>query len=174
MKVDGSARVGQHTDIGLDDRTDGDMIDWMSDHAWATWVGLAVILALVELMSLDLVLLMFALGALAAAVVVGFGAPFWVAILVFAAVSLALLFFVRPSVVARLHAGPTLTSGHDALVGRSGVVDVPVDAHGGRIKLNGEIWSARAATDSAAFDIGAEVLVTKIDGATAVVTNKES
>ena len=132
-----------------------------------------MILALIELMSLDLVLLMFALGALAAAVVAGFGAPLWAAILVFAAVSLALLFFVRPSVVARLPAGPTLTSGHDALIGRSGIVTEPVDARGGRIKLSGEVWSARAAPESAAFDIGTEVLVTKIDGATAVVTNKE-
>jgi membrane protein implicated in regulation of membrane protease activity len=146
----------------------------MSDHAWVTWIGLAVILALVELLSLDLVLLMFALGALAAAVVAALGAPFWVAILVFAAVSLALLFFVRPSVVARLHAGPTLTSGHDALVGRSGVVTEPVTARGGRIKLNGEIWSARAVPETAAFDVDTEVLVTMIDGATAVVTNKES
>lgn len=150
------------------------MTDWMSDHAWATWIGLAVILALVELMSLDLVLLMFALGALAAAVVAAFGAPLWFAVLVFAAVSLALLFFVRPSVVARLHAGPTLTSGHDALVGRSGVVTEQVDAHGGRIKLAGEVWSARTGSEVAVFEIGTEVLVTKIDGATAVVTNKES
>ncbi len=150
------------------------MTDWMSEHAWATWLGFAVILALIELMSLDLVLLMFALGALAAAVVAGFGAPLWAAILVFAAVSLALLFFVRPSVVARLHAGPTLTSGHDALIGRSGIVTEPVDAGGGRIKLSGEVWSARAVSESAVFDIGTEVLVTKIDGATAVVTNKES
>ena len=150
------------------------MTDWMSDHAWITWIGLAVVLALVELVSLDLVLLMFAIGALAAAVAAALGAPFWVAVLVFAAVSLALLFFVRPSVVARLHAGPTLTSGHDALVGRTGVVTEPVTARGGRIKLNGEIWSARAAPETAAFEIDTEVLVTKIDGATAVVTNKES
>lgn len=150
------------------------MIDWMSDHAWATWIGLAVILALVELMSLDLVLLMFAFGALAAAVVAGFGAPVWVAVLVFAAVSLGLLFFVRPSVVARLHAGPTLTSGHDALIGRSAVVAEPVDSRGGRIKLAGEVWSARSALDTAVFDTGTEVLVARIDGATAVVTTKES
>lgn len=150
------------------------MIDWMGDHPWAAWIGLAVILALVELMSLDLVLLMFALGALAAAAAAAFGAPFWVAILVFAGVSLALLFFVRPSVVARLHQGPTLTSGHAALIGRAAVVDEPVDAHGGRIKLAGEVWSARSALDTDVFDTGTEVLVTKIDGATAVVTNKES
>src|SRR5882757_8048498 len=124
------------------------MVDWLSDHAWASWIGLAVVLALVELMSLDLVLLMFAIGALAAAVVAGFGAPLWAAVLVFAAVSLGLLFFVRPSVVAKLHAGPTLTSGHDALIGRTGVVAEPVDSHGGRIKLAGEVWSARAADDT--------------------------
>lgn len=150
------------------------MIDWIRDHAAATWIGVAVVLALVEMMSLDLVLLMFAIGALAAAVSAGFGAPLWVAILVFALVSLAGLLLVRPPVVARLHAGPTLTSGHDALVGKSAVVAEPVDKHGGRVKLSGEIWSARAASESESFDAGTEVLVTRIDGATAVVTTKES
>jgi len=150
------------------------MMGWMQEHAWATWVGIAVLLAVVEMMSLDLVLLMFALGALAAAVAAGLGAPFWAAILVFALVALALLSLVRPPMVARLHAGPTLTSGHDALIGRSAVVSEPVDSRGGRIQLAGEVWSARAASDTAVFDTGAEVLVTRIDGATAVVTTKES
>ena len=84
------------------------MIDWLADHAWVTWVGIAVVLAVVELMSLDLVLLMFALGALGAAVVAGLGGPVWLALLVFAVVSTALLFLVRPPLVERLHAGPTL------------------------------------------------------------------
>ena len=47
------------------------MIDWIRDHAAATWIGIAVVLAIVEMLSLDLVLLMFALGALAAAVAAG-------------------------------------------------------------------------------------------------------
>ncbi|MEO6606277.1 MAG: NfeD family protein [Aeromicrobium sp.] len=150
------------------------MIDWIRDHAAATWIGVAVVLALVEMMSLDLVLLMFAIGALAAAATAGLGAPVWAAILVFALVSLAGLFLVRPPVVARLHAGPTLTSGHDALVGKTAVVAEPVDKHGGRVKLSGEVWSARAASETEAFETGTEVLVTRIDGATAVVTTKES
>lgn len=150
------------------------MIDWMSEHAWVIWIGIAVLLAIVEMMSLDLVLLMFAIGALAAAAAAGFGAPLWVAIAVFVAVSVALLFFVRPPMVHRLHAGPTLTSGHDVLVGRTGEVVEPVDGRGGRIQLAGELWSARAAVDDLRFDTGTEVLVTQIDGATAVVTTKES
>ena len=74
----------------------------------------------------------------------------------------------------RLHAGPTLTTGHEALVGRSGVVLEPVDKRNGRIQLAGEVWSARTAEEHQSFDSGTEVIVTRIDGATAVVTIKES
>ena len=149
------------------------MIDWLSDHAWVGWIGIAVLLSVVELMSLDLVLLMFAIGALGAAVVAGLGGPLWLAILVFAVVSVAFLFFVRPPLVQRLHAGPTLQTGHQNLVGRDALVIEPVDSRSGRIQLASEIWSAR--TDgSETFDTGAEVRVVRIDGATAVVTIKES
>ena len=150
------------------------MIDWMQDHPAATWLGIAVVLAVVEVFSLDLVLLMFALGAVAAAIATGFGAPLWLAILVFTVVAVALLYFVRPPIVQRLHAGPTLTTGHEALVGRSAVVLEPVDERNGRIQLAGEVWSARSAEEHQTFDSGTQVLVTRIDGATAVVTIKES
>ncbi|KQX75936.1 MULTISPECIES: NfeD family protein [Aeromicrobium] len=146
------------------------MIDWIRDHAWATWLGLAVVLAVVEMLSLDLVLLMFAVGALAAAAAAGLGAPIWITLPIFAIVSLLLLFLVRPSVVAKLHAGPTLQTGHVNLVGATAVVVEPVDGRSGRIQLRGELWSARAAHDLV-FDTGDDVLVTQIDGATAVVTS---
>ena len=144
------------------------MTDWIRDNAWATWLGVAVLLAVVEMLSLDLVLLMFALGALAAAAAAGFGAPVWITLPLFAVVSVALLALVRPSVVARLHAGPTLQTGHANLVGAVAVVVEPVDWRGGRVQLAGELWSARTLSDTA-YDTGTEVLVTQIDGATAVV-----
>jgi membrane protein implicated in regulation of membrane protease activity len=149
------------------------MIDWLSEHAWVTWVGVAVVLAVVELMSLDLVLLMFALGALGAAVAAGLGGPVWLALLIFAVVSTALLFLVRPPLVERLHAGPTLQTGHQNLVGRDALVIEPVDRRSGRVKLASEIWSART-EGTETFDTGAEVNVIRIDGATAVVTGKEA
>jgi membrane protein implicated in regulation of membrane protease activity len=149
------------------------MIDWLSDHAWVTWVGIAVVLAVVELMSLDLVLLMFAIGALGAAVVAGLGGPLWLALLVFAVVSVAFIFLVRPPLVQRLHAGPTLEVGHQNLVGRDALVLEPVDSRSGRVQLSGEVWSAR--TEGAeTLETGAEARVTRIDGATAIVTSKES
>ena len=136
-------------------------------------MGVAVVLAVVELMSLDLVLLMFALGALGAAVAAGLGGPVWLALLVFAVVSTALLFLVRPPLVERLHAGPTLQTGHQNLVGRDALVIEPVDSRSGRVKLASEVWSARTDGDET-FDTGVEVHVIRIDGATAVVTGKES
>ncbi|WP_290514290.1 NfeD family protein [Aeromicrobium sp.] len=146
----------------------------MSDHMWVTWVGLGVVLAVTEMVSLDLVLLMFALGALAAAVASVLGAPLWVSVLVLGVVSVGLLYFVRPPMVARLHSGPTLTSGHNVLIGRVGVVVEPVAEFGGRIQLAGELWSARTMSKTEHFEPGTEVLVSAIDGATAVVTTKES
>lgn len=150
------------------------MIEWMTENAWVTWVGIAVLLAVAELLSLDLVLLMFAIGALAAALVSAIGAPFWVAMLVFGLVAVGLIYFARPPIVARLHAGPTLTTGHHALVGRTGVVLEPVTTFGGRINLASEVWSARLQDGDAELPTGAEVVVTAIDGATAVITPKES
>ena len=149
------------------------MIDWLAEHAWVGWLGFAVALSVVELMSLDLVLLMFALGALGAAVVAGLGGPLWLAILAFVVVSLVLLFLVRPPLVERLHAGPTVKTGHANLVGRDAIVLEPVDKVGGRLRLAGELWSARA-DGNETYATGAEVRVVRIDGATAVVTAKES
>lgn len=150
------------------------MIDWIQEHAWAAWLGLAVALAVVEMMSLDLVLLMFALAAVSAGIAAGFGAPALVTVPIFAVVTLALLFLVRPPLVAKLHAGPTLTTGHDALVGATGIVVEPVDGRNGRIQLAGELWSARSEQAADSYATGTEVHVTRIDGATAVVTIKES
>jgi membrane protein implicated in regulation of membrane protease activity len=149
------------------------MIDWLSDHMWVGWLGLAVALSVVELMSLDLVLLMFALGALGGAVVAGLGGPLWLAIAVFVVVSLVLLLMVRPPLVERLHAGPTLKTGHANLVGHDAIVLEPVDKVSGRVRLANELWSARS-DESETYDTGAEVRVVRIDGAIAVVTAKES
>ena len=148
------------------------MIEWMTDNAWVTWVGIAVLLAVAELLSLDLVLLMFALGAVAAAVATAIGAPFWLALLIFGIVTVGLLYLARPPIVARLHDGPTLVTGAHALVGRDAVVLEPVTRFVGRVTLAGEVWSARTEGDTE-LPPGAEVVVTRIDGATAVITPKE-
>ena len=52
---------------------------------------------------------------------------------------------------------------------RIAVVVEPVDRFNGRVRLSGELWSARTHDHDATFDTDAEVSIVRIDGATAVV-----
>ncbi|MFT4298218.1 MAG: NfeD family protein [Aeromicrobium sp.] len=148
------------------------MTQWVNDNLWLVWVGAATILAVAELLSLDLVLLMFAIAALAAAATSPF-VPAWVTLIVFGVVSILLLAVIRPRFKATLHAGPTLTVGHQNLVGRTAIVDEPVDEFVGRVTIDGELWTARAA-DGEHHDVADRLTVVSIEGATAYVARKVS
>jgi membrane protein implicated in regulation of membrane protease activity len=145
------------------------MTDWIASHAALAWLAASVVLAVVELLSMDFVLLMFGLGALAAASATVLGAPLWLAVAVFAVVSIALLFLLRPALLQRLHSGPTLATGFSSLVGKSALVLQSVDSRDGRVRIGSEEWSARTPDDQP-IDAGVEARVVAIDGATAVVT----
>jgi membrane protein implicated in regulation of membrane protease activity len=142
---------------------------WLEENAWAAWAAIAVLLSVAELISLDLVLIMLAAGAGAGALSSLVSPSVWIDLAVAAIVSVGMLAIVRPSMMKRLHSGPELTTGHSALVGHKAVVLETVDEHGGRIKLAGEVWSARFFDPSGRVEPGTEVEVYGIDGATAVV-----
>ena len=57
-------------------------MDWLSENAWVGWLGIAAVLGAAELVSLDLVLIMLAVGALAGGVSAALGAAFIVQILI--------------------------------------------------------------------------------------------
>ena len=137
--------------------------------AWAAWLGLAVALGVLELFSLDLVLLMLAAGALVGMLVSLTGVDLWVQVAAAVVASVAALGVVRPSVVKRLHTGPSLVLGHDALVGRTGLVVEEVSSQAGQIRVGGEIWTARPYDDDAVIPVGAKVDIFQIKGATALV-----
>lgn len=144
-------------------------MDWFRDHMWETWTALAIVLGVAELLSLDLVLLMLAVGAGAGILTALLGLPIAVQVLAATATSVAMLALVRPSMVKRMHRGPELVLGHDALVGRQGVVVTRVTADGGQVRIGGELWSARAYDETTVIEEGARVDVFRIDGATALV-----
>jgi membrane protein implicated in regulation of membrane protease activity len=62
-----------------------------------------------------------------------------------------------------------MRTGTDALVGRKAVVTKRVDAAGGRVRIGGEEWTARAYLEDGVYAEGATVDVVRIDGATALV-----
>jgi len=144
-------------------------MDWLSDHLTAVWLGVAILLGVAELASMDLILLMLAAGALVGMLVsVGFG--FAVSAIAAAIASVACLALVRPQLVKRLHSGPELSLGHGKLVGQQGKVTERITGlEAGRIKIGGEIWSALPYDESLVIDPGSTVEVLQIRGATAYV-----
>ncbi|MBB6625909.1 NfeD family protein [Nocardioides sp. KIGAM211] len=145
-------------------------MDWLRDNAWEAWLGLAIVLGVAEMFSLDLILIMLAVGALAGMVTAAFDAHLVVQVLVAAGASIGALALVRPDLVKKFHSGPDLKLGHGKLVGQQGLVTEEVTAltHG-RIKLGGEIWSAAPYDDTIAIAPGETVEVLQIKGATAYV-----
>ena len=144
-------------------------MDWLRDHSWESWLIVALVLAATEMATLDFTLLMMAVGAGAGCLVAALGLNVWVQVLVAAVVAVTMLAFVRPNIVRRLHSGPTVQNGPQALVGQSGLVLERVTGLTGRVRLRGEVWSARAVDDGVTIEPGAKIGVAEIDGATAVV-----
>jgi len=145
-------------------------VEWLADHLWAAWLVLAVALGVAEMVSLDLILLMVAIGAVVGALAAMASFPLVLQVLLGAGSSAAMLALVRPNLVKKLHSGPDLVTGTRKLVGQQGVVTEELSAHHpGRVKLAGEIWSACPYDDSLTIARGAKVEVFAIRGATAYV-----
>ena len=145
-------------------------MDWLLRHLWETWLGLAIVLGVAEMFSLDLILGMLAVGALVGMVLAIADVHVGLQVLGAAGASIAMLALVRPSMVKRLHSGPELMLGHDKLVGTQGIVTSEMSGlTTGRIKIDGEDWSARPYDETMTIPAGETVEVLAIKGATAFV-----
>jgi membrane protein implicated in regulation of membrane protease activity len=137
---------------------------------WVIWAILAVLLALGELATPGLFFLgPVALATLPALFVAVVGGAAWLQVLVFILGSLASLAVLRPIARAHLHMPAITRTGTAALVGARATVLQRVDAEGGRVRIGGEEWSARAYMEDQVLEPGTRVEVAKIEGATALV-----
>ena len=138
--------------------------------AWLLWLIAAGLFGIGEMVSLDLVLLMFAGGALGGMTVALLGGDVVFQLIAFIAVAGILLGSVRP--IAKRHLTnrtPLQLDGVDTLIGRTARVTKVVDSAGGRIRLGADEWSARSQHGGETFPVGATVRIMQVDGATAVV-----
>ncbi|MDH6625257.1 membrane protein implicated in regulation of membrane protease activity [Streptomyces sp. LBL] len=137
--------------------------------AWVWWLVGAAALGIPLVATAMPEFGMFAVGAVAAAIAAALGGGVVVQVLTFVIVSVALIAVVRPIAARHRSERPRLATGVDALKGRQAVVLERVDGTGGRIKLAGEVWSARSLDAGHAYEVGQEVDVVEIEGATAIV-----
>ena len=149
------------------------LTDWLGDNSWAIWLSLAFLLGIAEIMSLDLVLIMLAVGALAGAgIAVVAPSLWWLQILVASGISIMMLLLLRPTLLAKVRSMPGYRSSAAKMVGSSGVATSQIDRAGGEIKVDGQSWSARPYSSDLVIEQGTEIEVFEIDGVIAVVYPK--
>ena len=136
---------------------------------WLIWVAAAAVFTVGEVVTFGFFLGPIAVAALLTGLVALAGAGVVIQLLVFITASAASLLLLRPIAVRHLQTPRAIRTGTSALLGARAVVLERVDDNGGRVKIGGEVWSARPFFDGHAIEAGARVEVGKIEGATALV-----
>jgi membrane protein implicated in regulation of membrane protease activity len=140
---------------------------------WLLWLILAVVFGVGEIATLGFFLAPFAGGAAVAAVASAAGVPFVGTLAVFLVISVILLAALRPLARSHRRTPPQIRTGTAALVGKSATVLERIEnSEGvGCVRIDGEVWTARAFMEEETYEAGTRVQVVEIRGATALVTD---
>lgn len=133
------------------------------------WFGIAVVTAIIEAAGPALVSIWFTGGAVTALVLALFGAPIWLQLAVFVAVTAVLLAATRP--IARNYVNARLQpTNADRIIGSICPVTEQIDNRVGRgeVYVDGKRWSARSESDELIAE-GAEVEILRIEGVKVIV-----
>lgn len=133
------------------------------------WGALAALLVVGEVLGLELVGLMVAVGALGGLGAAALGAPFLLQAVVAAAVSALMLGAVRPVAKRHLAVPSRPNDPAAALAGVTAVVVEQVRDDAGQVRVHGELWTARPALPGTVIDSGRTVWIGAVVGATVQV-----
>ena len=133
------------------------------------WLIGALLLGIVEVVTVDLIFLMLSIAALLAAGASALGLGLIGQVTVFVVASIILLALVRPWARSHLaRSAPDVRTNAQGLIGQEAVALTRLTDTSGRVRLAGDAWSARTYV-AADVPAGTRVRVLSIDGATAVV-----
>ena len=136
------------------------------------WAAAIVVFVVLELSTVGLTSIWFALGALCALISTLLGAPVWLQIVWFVIISIAALVLTRPLVKKYIN-GKTYATNADRIIGSRAVVKERIDTISGTgaVLADGKMWSARS-TDGSVIEPDTVVTVTEIQGVKLVVELK--
>jgi membrane protein implicated in regulation of membrane protease activity len=138
--------------------------------AWVWWLIAAIILAILEALTLTFVLGIISIAAAAAAISSAAGASATWQWVIFAVAAAVLLVLLLPAARRHRHTPARIRSGTEKLVGnRATTLSEVTTATGGQVRIGGETWTARPYRDGTTIPAGQWVEVISIDGVTAVV-----
>ncbi|PWI05607.1 hypothetical protein DIZ27_38260 [Streptomyces sp. NWU339] len=136
---------------------------------WLIWLIIAAVLAVAEILTLTAALGMLSAAALVTAGCAAIGLPLPFQFLVFAVVATVTVLFVRPVAMRHMLQPQAARFGVDALVGKAAYVVSEVSGLGGRVRIDGEEWTALAYDETLVIPPGKTVDVIEISGTTAFV-----
>lgn len=133
------------------------------------WAVAVVAFVILELATVGLASIWFALGALCALIAALLHAPLWLQIVCFVLVSAATLLLTRPLAKKYINS-KTMATNADRVIGSRAVVKERIDelAGSGAVLADGKMWSARTVDDSTA-EPGDVVIVREIRGVKLIV-----
>jgi len=132
------------------------------------WVALVIIFALIEIFTLGLTTVWFAIAALLMVFLSFFEIPLTAQILIFLVISAVLLFFTRPLAVKKFKIGQEKTN-VDSLIGKHALVTKTIkEFERGEAKIEGKIWSARS-EDNTEITEGSKCEILRIEGVQLIV-----
>jgi membrane protein implicated in regulation of membrane protease activity len=139
---------------------------------WVLWLIAAAVFGVGEILTTGFFLAPFAGGAALAAVVSALGAGAVLSWGVFLVASILLLLALRPVARNMRRTPAALRTGTAALVGKTGMVveRIANDEGVGCVRIEGEVWTARAYDEDQVIEPGVRVHVMEIRGATALVS----
>ena len=138
------------------------------------WLIAMVACIVLELSTVSLTCIWFALGALAALIAGLCHAPVWLQVFWFFAVSILTLVVTRP-LVKKFINEKTIPTNADMLIGQTCVVLEPISnlSETGAVKVGGKVWTARS-KDGTVFAPGERVVAVRIEGVKLIVASAES
>ncbi len=136
------------------------------------WTLAAVLLIIVEILTVGFVLGSFGVAALITAIVAYIGFPIEFQLIVFIAASLVIFFTLRPLAQKYLVPKKKIETNANRLIGRKAVVIETIDnfRQTGRVKIDGDDWRARTESQEV-IPVGREVIVKVVDSATLIVAS---
>ncbi len=141
--------------------------------SWIIWLIVAAVLGAAEILTTTLAFGLVGIAALIAAGAGFLGAPFALQFGAFILASGVGLGVARPFALRHIRQPPMLRTGTAALIGRPAIVLEEVGPHSGRVRIGGEVWSARSYDETQIIPAGKTVDVMHIEGATALVYPRE-
>ena len=140
---------------------------------WLIWLIAGVFAAVGEILTAGFFLAPFAVGAFGAMLADLIGAGGVIQFIVFAVLTLACFGLVRPIAKRHMYTPPQIRTGTAALIGRTAIVldRIANDEGVGSVRIDGEVWTARAYDEDQVIAEGVKVHVVEIRGATALVSS---